>query len=427
MNDLYLHNHPAQFWKLLEQDGRVVHEVPQSTWTTAALQLQHRLPGELASRSYDDVNAIYADILGETLFGPRRYDLSRLKRFYYTYARAMLPARSRHIIRQLRQSSVEQDALLGWPVEDSFVDFHFRLLARVIETAKLSPVRMIGLWPDTRRFAFVLTHDVEARAGHDFVHRLMELEEKYGFRSSFNFVPEGYAVDDVLLEEIRARGFEVGVHGLRHDGRLFLSEAEFMRRAHRINEYVKDWKASGYRSPMTHRQPEWMQSLDIAYDLSFFDTDPYEPMAGGTMSIWPFFIGNFLELPYTLMQDHTYFEVFKHDSPNAWLDKVEFIRQHNGMVLLNAHPDYLMKTQHLRVYEEFLAAMSQYTDMWHALPNVLASWWRARADLGNMALEDIRDLEVGHNVCTWTASSEDGQLYLDTSPAQSSWSLSSGI
>lgn len=33
------------------------------------------------------------------------------------------------------------------------------------------------------------------------------------------------------------------------------------------------------------RHPLWMQSLDIEYDLSFFDTDPYEPMAGGSMSM----------------------------------------------------------------------------------------------------------------------------------------------
>ena len=43
-----------------------------------------------------------------------------------------------------------------------------------------------------------------------------------------------------------------------------------------------------------------MRHLEIEYDLSFFDTDPFEPIPGGTMSIWPFFIGHFVELPYTL-------------------------------------------------------------------------------------------------------------------------------
>jgi hypothetical protein len=43
--------------------------------------------------------------------------------------------------------------------------------------------------------------------------------------------------------------------------------------------------------------PEWLQALDIPYDLPFFDTDPYEPMPGGTKSICPFTLGWFVELP----------------------------------------------------------------------------------------------------------------------------------
>jgi hypothetical protein len=30
-----------------------------------------------------------------------------------------------------------------------------------------------------------------------------------------------------------------------------------------------------------------------------------ESIAGGTLSIWFFFMGHFVELPYTLVQDHT--------------------------------------------------------------------------------------------------------------------------
>jgi hypothetical protein len=247
------------------------------------------------------------------------------------------------------------------------------------QTGRVS-LDFVGFWPDGKRFGFVLTHDVEARPGHDFVRKMMGLEEKYGFRSSFNFVPEGYAVDEDLLVELRMRGFEIGVHGLNHDGRLFLSQDTFMARAPRINDYISQWQAAGYRSPMTHRQPEWLQALDIEYDLSFFDTDPYEPMAGGTMSIWPYFIGHFVELPYTLMQDHTYLNVFGHKTPQNWLDKVEFIRRNHGMVLLNAHPDYLMSDATWDIYEAFLAQMSQYKDMWHGLPRDLARWWRWRAD-----------------------------------------------
>ena len=46
-------------------------------------------------------------------------------------------------------------------------------------------------WPDGKKFAFVLTHDVESTAGLEKCRDLMQLEMDLGFRSSFNFVPEG--------------------------------------------------------------------------------------------------------------------------------------------------------------------------------------------------------------------------------------------
>ena len=129
------------------------------------------------------------------------------------------------------------------------------------------------------------------------------------------------------MDSLRQRGFEVGVHGLRHNGRLFDSKSSFMQYANRINSYAKKWSAAGFRSELTFRQPEWMQALEIEYDLSFFDTDPFEPICGGTMSIWPFFIGHFVELPYTLVQDYTLTSVIGENSPRLWLEKVDFIKK----------------------------------------------------------------------------------------------------
>jgi len=58
-------------------------------------------------------------------------------------------------------------------------------------------------WPEGKKFAFVLTHDVESKIGLDKCRPLMELERELGFRSSFNFVPEGnYRVSVELREEL---------------------------------------------------------------------------------------------------------------------------------------------------------------------------------------------------------------------------------
>jgi peptidoglycan/xylan/chitin deacetylase (PgdA/CDA1 family) len=210
------------------------------------------------------------------------------------------------------------------------------------------------------------------------VRAVADLDESYGFRSSFNFVPDSYPLDHRLIEELRMRGFEIGVHGLRHDGKLFHSRSEFLRRAERINHHLKELDAVGFRSPLMMRNPEWMQALQVEYDLSFFDTDPHEPIPGGTMSIWPFTIGHFVELPYTLVQDSTLTIVLGETTPRLWLQKVDFIEKYHGMALLNAHPDYLSQPATQRVYVDFLQAMKDRGDHWHALPRDVARWWRAR-------------------------------------------------
>jgi hypothetical protein len=101
------------------------------------------------------------------------------------------------------------------------------------------------------------------------------------------------------------------------------------------------------------------------------------------MSLWPFMIGRFVELPYTLVQDYTLTGILKETTPRIWLEKVAFIREHCGMALLNAHPDYLMSRASSKVYEAFLVAMRDRADFWHALPRDVAQWWRARAEVSS--------------------------------------------
>jgi len=403
MNELYAANTPAAFW-------RPVQPVPLEIWNEAVRVAAPLLPPPLPAASANGGAAsVMIRALDESLFGDDRYRLSGLKSIYYAVARPLLPTWVRPLLRKVYHPNEEVQSLLGWPVEDRFVRFQFALMAAVMDRLEQESLNIVGLWPGGNRFAFVLTHDVEARPGHDFVRQVMTLEEKYGFRSSFNFVPEGYKIDRDLLDEMRARGFEVGVHGLKHDGRLFSSRELFEERAHKINAYAREWQAVGYRSPMTHRNPEWMQSLDIDYDLSFFDTDPYEPMAGGSMSIWPYLIGRFVELPYTLMQDHRYLEVLEQRTPDLWLEKVSFIEQNYGMALLNSHPDYLLKPGGMEVYEGLLAAMAKRQACWHALPRDVAQWWRHRAAASDQLTTSTGPVEPAGGVI-WTLEKRGDRL-----------------
>lgn len=248
-----------------------------------------------------------------------------------------------------------------------------------------------GGWPEGARFAFVLTHDVESQQGIDRVRALAELEMSLGFRSLFNFIPEGsYRVSTELRNWLTNHGFEVGVHDHRHDGKLYWSRNRFQASAARINYFLKEWNAVGFRSGFMLRNLNWIQDLEILYDASTFDTDPFEPQPEGAHTIFPFWIsGNdrqgYVELPYTLAQDFSLFIVLQERTTELWKKKLDWIALRGGMSMMNVHPDYTAlhstsvgKYEYpLALYKEFLEhVMKKFSGQyWHALPKEVAEFY----------------------------------------------------
>jgi hypothetical protein len=250
-------------------------------------------------------------------------------------------------------------------------------------------------WPHGKKFAFVLTHDVEGPKGLAKCRQMMQLEMKHGFRSSINFIPEAfdYTVPVELREELVQNGFEVGVHDLHHDGKLYQTRRGFSEKASRINHYLKEWNAKGFRSGFMHRNLDWLHDLNIEYDASTFDTDPFEPQPDGLNTIFPAWIykpeigSGYVELPYTLPQDSTVFILLKENSIDIWKKKLDWIVKNGGMALVNSHPDYMAMNGTCRggweypvsLYEQFLRYVSaEYSGAyWHALPGELATYWKS--------------------------------------------------
>jgi len=277
-------------------------------------------------------------------------------------------------------------------------------------------------WAEKKRFALVLSHDVDTIRGHNRCLELMKAEEALGFRSCFNFVPEGYPVSGELRQKLTERDFDVGVHGLVHDSKLFASRKTFEQRAPRINHYLKEWKADGFHSPAMIRNLDWIGELDIEYDGSTFDTDPFEPQPDGVRTIFPFVVYRnsgwlsttddrrpptadstnpsnskdssnstnsrpfYVELPYTLPQDHCLFVILKEKNIRIWKEKLDWIVEKGGMALLNSHPDYMnfrggkcgLEEYDASMYMEFLQYVkSKYTGQyWQALPREMARFWK---------------------------------------------------
>jgi len=275
----------------------------------------------------------------------------------------------------------------------------------ILESAGTPPPGWKG-WPDGKQFALVLTHDVETAGGVERCREIMDLEERLGFRSVFYFVPDRYHVPADLRAEIIRRGFEIGVHGLRHDFTLFRSQAEFTQQAPEINRHIKEWGAVGFRAPYMIRNLDWIRDgLNLQYDASTFDTDPFEPQPEGVGTIFPFFVAppptnlqthppthsqkHLLELPYTLCQDHNLFVLFGETTTDVWKTKLDWIVSHGGMAMLGTHPDYMQSSAKLasdeyplRLYEEFLEHVrTRYAGQyWQALPCEVASFCNAHPE-----------------------------------------------
>lgn len=223
--------------------------------------------------------------------------------------------------------------------------------------ANIKPYEWNG-WPDGKKSVLILTHDVESSIGLYKAVDLAMIEKKMDLYSSFNIVPERYAIKETILEQLKDAGFEIGVHDLNHDGKLFSSYKTFSQRAKKINYYLKKWNACGFRAGSMYHNLDWISELDISYDCSTFDTDPFEPQPDGIGTIFPFVVkrklteGTFVELPYTLPQDFLLFVLMKSRDIDIWKKKVDWIIENNGMILINTHPDY-MNMQNVNKNDEY--------------------------------------------------------------------------
>ena len=367
MTNLWNLNTPANFWMCQTP-------ITKQHWQVAV----ERSYSSLSIGSIANIEDFLALTLGESQYGLNHWKLSLPKRLYYQL-KPIIPRPITRMMRRYYKNPQNSQLKTNWPIDPRYALFQWQVMRQLLILTGKQSIDYINFWPEDYHYSFILTHDIETATGQAFVREIADLEERLGFRSSFNFVLERYPLDIQLMQELQERGFEIGCHGLKHDGKLYNTKQVFNNRAAKINKDMKAYGMVGFRSPLTHRNPEWLQQLNIEYDSSFFDTDPFEPIPGGTMSIWPFFLGHFVELPYTMVQDYTLTSILGETTPRIWLDKIEFINKYRGMALLNTHPDYLKDKSVLNIYINFLQSMANSSNYWHALPRDIAGWWRKRA------------------------------------------------
>lgn len=253
-----------------------------------------------------------------------------LAQIYY-FIRPSLPVGVRRHLQKLYLRGWKDLAFPRWPVDSSVDELFQQLLLLSIKSSEVDEVPFIWFWPDGAPSCSIVTHDVETTVGRDFCATLMDIDESFGVRASFQVIPEErYSVRRDFLSSIRDRGFEVAVHDLNHDGHLYRTRKQFLERAAKINAYGKEYGADGFRAGVLYRKQVWYDALDFAYDMSVPNVAHLDPQHGGCCTVMPYFIGDILELPVTTVQDYTLFNILGDYSIDLWKRQIELIMAKHG-------------------------------------------------------------------------------------------------
>lgn len=305
-------------------------------------------------------------------------------RLYY-YVRPLLGVSIRRHLQKLRLADWRSISFPRWPVDQTVEQVHQAMLRLCLQENGNQKVPFIWFWPDGLRGCVMVTHDVETARGRDFCPAVMDVDESFGIRSSFQLIPEErYMCSPSFTESIRSRGFEINVHDLNHDGRLFADEAIFHKRVRRINFHGRALGAQGFRSGALYRNTDWYKALEFSYDMSVPNSARLDPQRGGCCTVMPYFIGRILELPVTTTQDYSLFCILNQYSMDLWKHQIAEIHRYHGLASFIIHPDYIREARAMRVYKLLLAYLADLRakgKFWIALPKEVNQWWRARSQM----------------------------------------------
>jgi len=347
---------------------------------------------------------------------------SLVGRAYY-FLRPLLPVSVRRHLQKFRLNGWRHLRFPHWPVDSTVDNMMEHLLLLSLRAGHQEEVPFIWFWPNGANSCAIMTHDVETTAGRDFCSTLMDINDEFGIKASFQVVPEvRYDVPESYLEKIRSRGFEVNVQDLNHDGHLFRSKTEFLERVVKINEYRRQFKAEGFRSAILYRRQEWYDALDFSYDMSVPNVAHLDPQRGGCCTVMPYFVGNMVELPLTTTQDYSLFHILESHSIELWKQQIQLIMAKHGLISCIIHPDYIIDRQERATYEMLLAylrGLKAERNVWMPLPREAASWWRQRSKMKLVEVNGAWQIEgEGKEQARIAyASEKDGELVYSFLPA----------
>lgn len=231
----------------------------------------------------------------------------------------------------------------------------------------------------------MLTHDIDSPEGLlNLVNVFLPIEEQFGVRSASYIVPHAWPIDSTIIEDIVARGHEIGVHGYDHSNTTpFLAEQERRQRIAAGFAFAERFQGSGYRAPSLVRTRELIDDLALYYEYdSSIPTSggPFPTANNGCATARPWRIvrrsgSEMWEIPLSLPRDGSL--RFQGYAPDAivkiWLDGANLLaRAHGGVNLLtHCESSFSGNAPMLRAYHKFIAAIADNPRFEFVLPRTL--------------------------------------------------------
>ena len=352
------------------------------------------------------------------------------RKIYYLFRPFMGVSFRKHLQRRYLEGW-QEITFPHWPVDRTVECILEASMMLGLESRQAKRMPFVWFWPDGHDGGLILTHDVETEIGRDFAPQLADIDASFGFKSSFQIVPEQrYEVTESFLESLRDRGSEINLHGLNHDGGLFESREIFMKDVKRINQYARQYGAAGFRSPVLYRNLDWYGEFEFSYDMTVPNCGHLDPQRGGCCTVMPYFIGDILELPLTTIQDYALFHFLQENSIDLWKRQIDLVLQKHGLISFNVHPDYIIQEPYRSRYCElldYLATVCENRHVWRALPKEVNDWWRKRRRMS--VIEGVDDYVEGvgsDRADIGYAHVASGQLHLERSAWQRTPILQAG-
>lgn len=209
-----------------------------------------------------------------------------------------------------------------------------------------------------------LTHDVDWASCYSSLFDVAEMENHFGFHSTFNFLTEWqYRPQKKDIDKLICKGFEVGLHGREHDIAMGIRSKRSLRT---MLSQARDVLGGmevirGFRAPALAISESLLDVLDelgFLYDSSILSWSPnlgLQAMArparypGRQIFLLPLSLQDDLLFREHRLSDQHAFQVVK--------AVMSIVASDGGIFVFNGHPTIL--TEHKEFYSLFLNYLSE--------------------------------------------------------------------